>query len=138
LPRILAVQSEGVDPVARAFDTGTLPGKAGEADAAGTTVADSIDVPVPRNWRKAVKRVRELDGTFVRVSDDDIFEAMRACGRLAGILAEPAAAASVAGVRRAIQEKRLDDSAQVLAVITGNGLKDIRSAMQVVGMQLTQ
>lgn len=129
LPRLLAVQSEGVDPVAVAFETGALP-----EPAAGSTVADSIDVPVPRNWRKAVKRVRELDGTFVRVSDTDIFDAMRACGQLAGVLAEPAAAAAVAGVRRAVQEKRLDADARVLAVITGNALKDIRRAMEVVGM----
>jgi len=134
LPRLLAVQSEGVDPVARAFEAEQAD-RIEPADP-GTTMADSIDVPVPRNWRKAVQRVRQLHGMFVRVSDEDIADAMRACGRLAGVLAEPAAAASVAGVRRAVQEKRLDATSRVVAVITGNGLKDIRRAMEVVGMSL--
>jgi threonine synthase len=127
LPRILAVQSAGVDPLARAFETGALPGAA----TSRTTIADSIDVPTPRNWRKAVQRVRQLDGVFVRVTDDEILAAMKACGERAGVLAEPAAAASVAGVRRAVEAGHIADTEQVVAVITGNGLKDIRSAMRV-------
>ena len=127
LPRILAVQAAGVDPLARAFETGALP-----KDTSGKTIADSIDVPTPRNWHKAVQRVRQLDGIFVRVSDAEIFAAMKACGTLAGVLAEPAAAASVAGVRRAVADGKIAATDHVVAVITGNGLKDIRSAMQAV------
>ena len=127
LPRILAVQSAAVDPLARAFETGQLP-----ADISGETIADSIDVPTPRNWHKAIQRVRQLNGIFVRVTDDEIFAAMKACGELAGVLAEPAAAASVAGVRRAIADGKISSTENVVAVITGNGLKDIRSAAKVV------
>ena len=43
VPRVLGVQAAGVDPIARAFGSGDLPG----GEFAGT-VADSIDVPVPR------------------------------------------------------------------------------------------
>jgi threonine synthase len=78
-----------------------------------------------------VQRVRQLDGVFVRVTDDEILAAMKACGERAGVLAEPAAAASVAGVRRAVEAGHIADTEQVVAVITGNGLKDIRSAMRV-------
>ena len=77
-----------MDPVARAFEEGELP-----ADFAGHTLADSIDVPAPRNWRKAVDRVKATNGAYVRVTDEEITEAIKATGRLAGIFAEPAAAA---------------------------------------------
>jgi threonine synthase len=127
LPRMLAVQSAGVDPLARAFENGALPG-----DTHGNTIADSIDVPTPRNWHKAVQRVRQLNGVFVRVTDAEILAAMRACGSLAGVLAEPAAAASVAGVKRAIADGVIASNEQVVAVITGNGLKDIRGAARAV------
>jgi len=128
LPRILGVQAEGMDPLARAFETGELP-----TATSGETLADSIDVPTPRNWRKAVQRVRQLNGTFVRVADDDILDAMRACGSQAGVLAEPAAAASVAGVRRAVQEGIIKTSERAVAVITGNALKDVRTAISLAG-----
>ena len=98
-----------------------------------TTVADSIDVPVPRNLHKAVQAVRDSDGTFVEVSDQAILEAVRATGRLAGVFAEPAAATAVAGVRAAVRQGIIGQDARVLIVITGSGLKDVRSAIEATG-----
>ena len=70
---------------------------------------------------------------MVNTSDDEILEAMRSIGRFAGIFAEPAAATAVAGVRRAVEDGIIGRRASVLAVVTGNGLKDIRSARTAVG-----
>ena len=52
---------------------------------------------------------------------------------LAGIFAEPAAAAAVAGLRRAAMEGIIGRRASAVAIITGNGLKDVRSAKAAVG-----
>lgn len=128
LPRVLGVQASGMDPVARAFETGDLP-----KDYSGHTLADSIDVPVPRNWRKAIKYVKATNGAMNRVTDEEITDAMKAAGRLAGIFAEPAAAASIAGVKRAVAEGLIGKGEDVLAVVTGNGLKDIKTAMAIAG-----
>jgi threonine synthase len=54
---------------------------------------------------------------------------MRRTGQLAGVFAEPAAAAAVAGLARAVREGVVAARASALAVITGNGLKDSRSAL---------
>jgi threonine synthase len=131
-PRLLGVQAEGVAPVARAFDTGEPPAEPDDASGAGT-MADSIDVPAPRNWRKAVNAVRDSGGRFVCVSDDEIADAMRATGERAGVFAEPAAATAVAGVRRARLEDVIESADDVVAVITGSGLKDVRAALRVTG-----
>ncbi len=128
VPRVLGVQAAGMDPVAQAFETGELP-----SGFSGHTLADSIDVPVPRNWRKALKYVKAVGGAMVRVTDDEITDAMKAAGRLAGVFAEPAAAASIAGVRRAVADGVIAKGADVLAVVTGNGLKDIKTAMSIAG-----
>ncbi|MCP3902541.1 MAG: threonine synthase [Planctomycetes bacterium] len=130
-PRLLGVQAAGVAPIAEAFTTGSAfdPARA----AGGSTMADSIDVPVPRNWRKAVREVGISGGAFVHVTDDEIAEAMLATGRLAGVFAEPAAAASVAGVRRAVLDGLIEVTDDVVAVVTGSGLKDIAGAMSVAG-----
>jgi len=128
VPRVLGVQSAAVDPVAQAFESSVLP-----APPTGHTKADSIDVPVPRNWRKAIAGVRDTSGGFVRVTDDEIAAGMAACGRLAGIFAEPAAAAAVAGARRAVQDGVIGAGADIVVVITGNGLKDIDAAIPIGG-----
>ena len=128
LPRMLGVQAEGVAPIRKACDTGQL-----DPLAEGDTYADSINVAVPRNWRKAVHAVRDSRGAVVTVRDEQIMEAVRLTGRLAGVFAEPAAAAAVAGVAKARQLKLIGADASVVAIITGTGLKDIDGAVRAVG-----
>jgi threonine synthase len=69
---------------------------------------------------------------MIHVTDDEILDAMSYTGKLTGIFAEPAAATAVAGLKRAIAEKIVSKRASALAVITGNGLKDIRAAQKAV------
>lgn len=126
--RVLAVQAAGVAPIARAFESGHF-----EPMSVGGTYADSIDCPVPRNWRKAVESVRASDGAFVSVTDEQIMDAVRVTGRLAGVFAEPAAAAAVAGVAEAVRRGVIHSGASVVAMITGNGLKDTAGALRAVG-----
>lgn len=126
-PKMLGVQAEGAAPITAAFRTGSA-----LQPVEPRTLADSIAVGVPRNWKKAVNAVGESGGTMINVSDEEILEAMRFTGRLSGIFAEPAAAAAVAGLRRAVAEGVVPQSASALVVITGSGLKDIRSAVTAV------
>ena len=127
-PRILGVQAEGAAPVTAAF----LTGRALEP-VEPRTIADSIAVGVPRNWKKAVTAVSESGGTMINVSDDEILDAIRYTGRLSGVFAEPAAATAVAGLRRAAAEGVVDKRASAVAIVTGNGLKDIESAKCAAG-----
>src|SRR5262249_27909574 len=62
VPRMLGVQAEGAKPLVDAFHAGAdvVPGPA-------RTIADSICVGHPRNWRKALRAVRESKGAFVAV-----------------------------------------------------------------------
>jgi len=127
-PRMLGVQAEGAAPVTACFQSGD-PMRPVEPH----TLADSIAVGVPRNWKKAVEAVRESGGTMINVSDGEITDAMRYTGRLAGVFAEPAAATAVAGLRRALAGGIVRRHASAVAIITGNGLKDIQSAKSAVG-----
>jgi len=127
-PRILGVQAEGAAPVTACFRSGQ-PLQPIEPK----TIADSIAVGVPRNWKKAVLAVDESGGTMINVSDEEILDAMRYTGRLAGVFAEPAAATAVAGLRRAVSDGMISRRASATVIITGNGLKDIQSAKCAVG-----
>jgi len=126
-PKMLGVQAAGAAPVTTAFQSGDT-----MKPIEPRTIADSIAVGVPRNWKKAVLAIQSSGGTMINVADEEILEAMRNAGRLTGVFAEPAGAAAVAGVARAVQQGIIDSKASVLAVVTGNGLKDIHSAQSAV------
>jgi threonine synthase len=131
LPRLLGVQAAQVKPIDYALKHGELP-----KEAHGKTIADSIDVHVPRNWRKAVRAIDDADGILVTASDDAILDAMRLAGRH-GIFAEPAAAAALAGVVAAIESNTIGPHDRVLTMITGSGLKDTRSAIRAAGRPIS-
>ena len=132
LPRMLGVQAEGARPLVDAFEQGRdlAPGPA-------QTLADSICVGHPRNWRKALRAVRESKGAFVAVPDEAILEAMREAGRLSGVFGEPAGVAGLAGLRKAVAEGIVSRRADALAVVTGSGLKDVKSAIRAAGKPVT-
>jgi threonine synthase len=132
LPRMLGVQAEGARPLVDAFREGrdVVPGPA-------HTLADSIGVGHPRNWRKALRAVRESGGAFVAVPDEAIVDAMREAGRRAGVFGEPAGVAGLAGLKQAVEEGIVSRRATALAVVTGSGLKDVRTAMSAVAEPVT-
>jgi threonine synthase len=49
-----------------------------------------------------------------------------------GIFAEPAGAAALAGLKKALEEGMITDSDAVLVLNTGSGLKDVQAAMTAV------
>ncbi len=125
LPRLLCVQAEHSDAIHRLFRTGTY------ADApAPDTCADSIAVRVPSNALMAQRILRESNGTSVTVSDEEIRSAQRQLARTTGVFAEPAAAATIAGLARARKAGFIDPGEVVVALITGHGLKDIDTALE--------
>ena len=130
VPRLLGVQAEGARPIVEAFSTGKdlVPSDT-------NTLADSIAVGTPRNWRRAIQQIRLSHGEMIAVSDDEILEAMRITARLSGVFGEPAGIAGVAGIKRAIEQNIIKSNESALVVVTGNGLKDIQSAKLAAGQE---
>lgn len=128
LPRMLGVQAEGSKPIVDAFLTGRE-----VRPVAARTVADSIAVGKPRNWRKALGAVSASGGSMVAVSDDEIMRWMPITPRLSGVFGEPAGVAAVAGLKKAVEQGIVKKHQSALVVITGNGLKDVASARRSTG-----
>jgi threonine synthase len=131
VPRLLGVQAEGAKPIVDAFVSGKdlIPSDT-------KTIADSIAVGTPRNWRRAIQQIRLSHGEMISVEDDDILEAMKVTARLGSVFGEPAGVAGVAGIKKAMAQNIIKSNESVLAIITGNGLKDIQSARQAAGREL--
>ncbi len=131
-PQLIAVQSELSSAVVDAVlgDGKLRPVKA-------TTLADSISVDWPRDGLMAVRAVKESGGTGVKVSDQEILEAIPEVARGAGIFGEPAGVTSYAGLKKMLASGSIKEGECAVCMITGNGLKDVDSAMRIAGQPIS-
>ena len=119
VPRIAAVQAEGASPFAQSFRDEFTTRHKMKAE----TVATAIKIGDPASYDRAVAAIRFTNGVVTTASDDEILDA-KAVIDASGVGCEPASAASVAGVRRLVQEGVIASSDRVVAVLTGHVLKD--------------
>ena len=119
VPRLAAVQAAGAAPFARAFTDGFRTRTAVQA----ATVATAIRIGDPASWDRAVRAIRETDGVVLSVTDEEILAAKAAIDG-SGVGCEPASAASVAGVRKLVEEGTIKPGETTVAVLTGHVLKD--------------
>jgi threonine synthase len=131
MPKLVGVQAEGSAALHRAWKSDTNPVEMEPIDA--QTVADSIAAGLPRDRVKAMNAVRETGGVYLTVSDEEILAAIPKLARASGIFAEPAGAATYAGMLKAARMGMLSPDERVVGIITGNGLKDVASARRAVG-----
>ncbi len=119
LPRIASVQASGANPFYRSYQEGwraLQPVKA-------ATLATAINIGNPVSFARARAVIRATNGVVAQVTDHEILRAKAVIDR-AGIGCEPASAASVAGVRQLVAGGVIAPDARVVAVLTGNLLKD--------------
>jgi len=130
MPRLIGVQAAGSDFMYQAWanDEDVLTKPPIQAH----TVADSISAGLPRDRMKAMAAVKETSGAYVRVSDEEILDAIPAMARLSGVFGEPAGATAYAGLVKAVADGVVSADDSVVVLNTGNGLKDIASAMTAV------
>jgi threonine synthase len=128
-PRLIAVQPERPAAIVTAIEQGTsVPSLVAEA----TSIADSLNVQMPRNGLQCLQRIRESNGGGVKVSDEAIVEAIGLLASTTGVFAEPAGAASLAGLLVALDEGIVRRDELVVLLVTGTGLKDIPAATRSV------
>jgi len=127
MPHIYGIQPEGSAAIANAFNAGTeeiIPVKA-------DTLADSVSVDHPHDGLRALRAATQTGGRYITISDQHILAAIARLGR-EGIFIEPAAATAYAGLEAAVRQGLFDVSDPVLGMLTGNGLKDVKAAIQAV------
>jgi threonine synthase len=130
MPKLMGVQAEGSAYLYQAWQKGedvlTKP------PIVARTIADSISAGLPRDRLKAMAAVKETMGAYLAVTDEEILAAIPALARGCGVFAEPAGAAAYAGLLKAIGEGLVSPDERIVVINTGNGLKDVSSAMKAV------
>jgi len=120
VPRMVAAQAARANAITRAFRTGTsiVPLKI------GYTVAEGLAAGDPgRKGDWVLRLLREHRGLAADAEDDAILEAQRLLARAEGVWAGPTGVATVAVVRRLLEQKQLDPGDTVCAIISETGLK---------------
>lgn len=88
------------------------------------TLATAIRIGNPASWKQAVAAAQESNGAIDKVTDDEIVQAYQLIANLEGVFAEPASAASVAGLIKACERNQIPDGSTIVCILTGHGLKD--------------
>lgn len=133
MPRLYGVQAAGSNFMAEAWEAGLHGLRVLEkAPIDAHTVADSISAGLPRDRIKAMAAVVDTGGAYITVTDEEILAAIPALARGCGVFAEPAGAASYAGLVKAVAQGLVRPDERIVVINTGSGLKDIKSAMTAV------
>jgi len=93
------------------------------------TVATAIRIGNPASWELAENARDESNGQITSVTDEEILNAFQLLPRKEGIAAEPGSCASIAGVIQQVKNGTIKKGSKVVAVLTGNGLKDPQTAI---------
>ena len=119
-PRMVVVQAEGCAPVVKAFTSG-----ASFCDfwLGAQTIASGLRVPKSFADSLILKNLRESSGAAIAVSDETILESQSQLATTEGIFAAPEGAATLAAVKKLVQQKWLDPEERIVLFNTGSGLK---------------
>ena len=123
MPKITIVQAHGANPLYRMI-TSDEPNTLRTVHA--KTLATAIKIGEPVSWRKAKRAMEWTNGWVAEVDEQAIADAKAIIGR-DGIGCEPAAATTIAGIKKLVQtgtDEEVDPDEDVVAILTGNVLKD--------------
>jgi threonine synthase len=127
LPMMTGIQAQGSSPIVRAIRE-NLPVVIPEANP--ETIATAIRIGAPVNAEKALVAIRMTGGLAETVTDEEILRMQRDLARKEGIGVEPASAASVAGIRKLVENGMIDRNEKIVCVVTGHLLKDPDSVIK--------
>ncbi|ADC87660.1 threonine synthase [Staphylococcus lugdunensis] len=121
LPRLFGFQAEGASPIVQ-----------NKVIKNPETIATAIRIGNPASWTKATAALNESHGLIDSVTDEEILEAYQIMTSKEGIFSEPASNASIAGLIKLHRAGQLPKNQTVVAVLTGNGLKDPDTAISLL------
>lgn len=117
LPKMMGFEAEGAAAIVK-----------GERIMNPETVATAIRIGNPASWNFAEAARDESNGMINYVTDEEILKAYKLIASCEGVLAEPASAASVAGLIKV--KDTVKSGSKIVCILTGNGLKDPDNAIK--------
>lgn len=120
LPRMMGFQAAGAAPIVL-----------GHSVENPETIATAIRIGNPVSWKMAEAARDDSGGAIDSVTDQEILEAYKILAATEGVFAEPASAASVAGLVKLVAAGSIPEGSRIVCTLTGHGLKDPSNAINV-------
>lgn len=121
VPRLYPIQAAACDPIAAAYREDWETVTPIDAD---ETIAVSIANADPPSGTRALAAARATDGAVVSVDEAAIEDAMNHVATVGGLSVEPSSAVAIAGLRALSEGGDVNESDDVVAIMTGNGYKE--------------
>lgn len=131
-PKMIAVQSTGCAPVARAFEDGANVSQMWQN---ASTFASGLRVPKPYGDAIMLDILRESEGVALALSDGEILASIRDWARNEGIFLSPEGAAATAAYDHLLGNGFLTPSDRVVLFNTGAGLKYTDVTAEAMGLE---
>lgn len=142
LPKMVGVQPKGCAPIVKALlEKRPKSVKISKP----STRALAVLVANPLQGEFAIKAIKDSGGLALTVSDSESFNAELQIAKLEGMFAEPASSATIAALKKLVEEGKINQNDRVVCLITGSGLKatDVLQALTkkhktaVLGLELS-
>ncbi|HEY5640740.1 MAG TPA: threonine synthase [Dehalococcoidia bacterium] len=117
--RMSGAQALGCSPIAEAYARDSWNIRPQKPD----TIAKSLAIGNPADGYYALKTMRDTNGSATAVTDEEVIEGIQLLAETEGIFAETAGGVVISGLRRLVQEGRVEADEVVVAFVTGAGLK---------------
>ncbi|MFA6379338.1 MAG: pyridoxal-phosphate dependent enzyme, partial [Candidatus Omnitrophota bacterium] len=102
------------------------------------TLATAIRIGNPASWKTAEAARDESKGLIDKVTDEEILQAYKLLAQKEGVFAEPASAASVAGILKLHKNNFFQgQKGNIVCTLTGHGLKDPNLVIQNIAKPVT-
>jgi threonine synthase len=119
-PRMVSVQASGCAPIVRAFEGGDKRAKRWKRP---RTYASGLRVPSAVGDRLILRALRESKGTAIAVGDEQMAAGQLEMARGEGVFPAPEGGATLAALRRLIDDGSVAPGDRVVLFNTGSGLK---------------
>ena len=138
VPRLAVVNAAGADSLCRLYNDEGLRWNGGDIDTAkidafyaqmdqenrrADTIASAIEINRPVNLTKCLRALDFCNGVVRKVTDQEIIDAKAQVGAN-GFGCEPASAASVAGLKKLVEEGVIGKGERAVCILAGDQLKD--------------
>ena len=121
--RLIGVQSEGCNPVAKAYRNNQVEVEPVEKS---TTIAGGIGLSDPGiDGKVTLRKIRETQGQMVEITDEDILNMLYSLPAKEGIFGGPTGVASIAALKKAKEMGAIKDGEYVVSILTESGFKDL-------------
>ena len=126
-PRLIAVQATGCAPMVRAYAART---ESAEEWVNPQTIASGLRVPSAVGDFLILRALHESRGLAIAVSDDAMLDGVRQIAETEGLVTAPEGGATLAALKRLLEEGSLSGDDTVVLFLTGSGYKYLEAMQQ--------